>query len=108
MENLENQLRNSTFNENKVKYQLNLNWNLNFPFLFVQESEQSLSYDRKCRDEDTTHHNNKFASMMTYRDENKRMMDTAREERVREKTSVDQFDREQMRYNPINWSMTLK
>ena len=46
--------------------------------------------------------------MMTYRDENKRMMDTAREERVREKTSVDQFDREQMRYNPINWSMTLK
>ena len=50
----------------------------------------------------------KYAAMKAFRDENKKMMDTAREERRRQKTEIDRFDREQMRYNPINWSMSLK
>lgn len=46
--------------------------------------------------------NNKFLSSLF------QMMEALWSERRENKVVEDQFDREQMRYNPINWSMTLK
>lgn len=74
----------------------------------VKESEDAVRNDQQWRDDDHKTRTAKHRFMTTYRDDNKRFMESAWEERKYRKLETDFFDREQLKYNPINWSATLK
>lgn len=74
----------------------------------VQESQQAVAYDNSCRMQDAVDYQNKFSYLKNFRDDNKNLMESAWQRRRQSKFEEDKFDREQLRYNPINWSATLK
>ncbi|XP_013393263.1 uncharacterized protein LOC106161884 [Lingula anatina] len=74
----------------------------------VKESQAAAAYDQKCNNEDVENFRNRFLYLTKFRDENKRLMEKFWLERERSKIFEDTYDREQLRYNPINWSCTLK
>ncbi|CAH1784430.1 unnamed protein product [Owenia fusiformis] len=74
----------------------------------VSESEGAVEYDNKCLKEDADNFYKKFDYLKKFRDDNKLLM----EEKWRfnrETTDLEKkYDNEQLKYNPINWSCTLK
>lgn len=74
----------------------------------VHESEAAVEYDNKCLQDDADKHNKKYEYLTHFRDENKKLMEQ-KWGFERETTQMEkQFDHEQLKYNPINWSCTLK
>lgn len=74
----------------------------------VRESDVAVEQDRKSRMEDAHSSQTKRAHLTSFRDENKKLMEWAWTDNRKRKTQTDLYDREQLRYNPINWSQTLK
>ncbi|KAK2158462.1 hypothetical protein NP493_1799g00012 [Ridgeia piscesae] len=72
------------------------------------ESVVALERDRRDRDEDARNFRNKYNYLKTFRDENKKMMESSWHNRSMSKRHTDLYDSEALRYNPINWSCTLK
>lgn len=73
----------------------------------VQESVEVQEYDRQCRNKDFGDFVTKFNYLKNFRDDNKKFMEKSWENNRFQKVSTDRYDREVMRYNPINWSGTL-
>jgi len=73
-----------------------------------QESLLTMAIDSQNRKEDSVAFQTRFNQLKTFRDQNKNMMENAWDFRKRRKVSDDCYDREQLKYNPINWSGTLK
>ncbi|KAK6177063.1 hypothetical protein SNE40_015242 [Patella caerulea] len=74
----------------------------------VQESERAVEYDRQCLQKDSEDQNNKFSYLKRFRDDNKMLMEKQWDLLKQKRTVENLYDREIMRYNPINWSCTLK
>jgi len=74
----------------------------------VIESEVAVQTDRKHLQEDAQKHLNHFIWMTEYRDANKTMMENRWKTNVEIKKDNQVQERECLRYNPINWSHTLK
>lgn len=74
----------------------------------VAESEQAVRQDMQCRVDDARSFQDKHMYLKTFRDDNKSLMEKGWATQRRQKSEVDKFDREQLRYNPINWSCSLK
>jgi len=74
----------------------------------VKESEMAVRKDRNDVNNDIETAKVKFSEMTQYRDANKEMMDNTIERRRQDRHRTNQFDRDQLRYNPINWSASLK
>ncbi|PVD25279.1 hypothetical protein C0Q70_15779 [Pomacea canaliculata] len=74
----------------------------------VRESEAAVEYDRQCLVQDYEAFSKKNDYLKQYRDENKRFMESQWQQRRIERMLENHYDREVLRYNPINWSGTLK
>lgn len=74
----------------------------------VQESVEATDRDNQTRIEDAMDFFRKYEYLKTFRDENKRVMESSWTQKRRQKTEENLYDREQMKYNPINWSCSLK
>jgi len=74
----------------------------------VRESEMAIQQDTNIRQHDAKEWNRKFEHLKTFRDENKRLMENRWDNSFRSKLAMDKYDREQLKYNPINWSGSLK
>lgn len=74
----------------------------------VQESVEATERDNETRIEDAMDFFRKYEYLKTFRDDNKRTMETLWNRKRRERTDENLYDRETMTYNPINWSCTLK
>ncbi|ELU18599.1 hypothetical protein CAPTEDRAFT_228779 [Capitella teleta] len=72
-----------------------------------KESQAALLHDRQDRMQDMNNAMQKVVYLKTFRDENKKLMENSWQNIRDTKTSSDRFDREQMLYNPINWSHSL-
>ncbi|KAK3785601.1 hypothetical protein RRG08_012702 [Elysia crispata] len=73
----------------------------------VKESEAAVEYDRQCKLKDFQDFVKKFNYLKNFRDDNKMFMEKAWARDRHSKIMTDSYDREVMRYNPINWSGTL-
>ncbi|XP_005105460.1 uncharacterized protein LOC101847518 isoform X2 [Aplysia californica] len=73
----------------------------------VRESEEAVEYDRQCKVKDFKDFVKKFNYLKNFRDDNKTFMEDTWEKNRFHKIMTDKYDREIMRYNPINWSGTL-
>lgn len=74
----------------------------------IKESAVVTERDNHDRQTDAEKFRAKFEVLKSFRDENKKLMEYVWEDRRQQKQREDVFDREQLRYNPINWSCTLK
>lgn len=74
----------------------------------VRETEQAISYDRECRMNDAMEYHRKHAYLMQYRDGNKKQMEDRWANTRYNRELENRIDRERLRYNPINWSCSLK
>lgn len=74
----------------------------------TQESSMSIAYDNKCRQDDLEKYISKHVYLQQYRNQNKKCMEDQWECRRQNKFLEDRIDREKLRYNPINWSCSLK
>lgn len=74
----------------------------------VKESEAAVEYDRQCRAQDMDSFVNKYNYLKKFRDDNKHYMEDQWQQRRAERQLENHVDREVLRYNPINWSGTLK
>ncbi|ESO82552.1 hypothetical protein LOTGIDRAFT_236939 [Lottia gigantea] len=74
----------------------------------VQESEQAVEYDRTCLQKDFEDHLTKFNYLKNFRDDNKKLMEKKWEVSKDSQRKSNLYEREIIRYNPINWSCTLK
>ncbi|CAG5135434.1 unnamed protein product [Candidula unifasciata] len=73
----------------------------------TQESHLAVEYDRQCKVKDLQELVNKFSYLKRFRDENKVCMEEAWQRARINKAKTDKYEREILRYNPINWSGTL-
>ncbi|XP_041348239.1 uncharacterized protein LOC121367870 [Gigantopelta aegis] len=74
----------------------------------IHESEVAVEYDKICLQEDTEKFIKRYTYLKNFRDGNKVIMENQwRENRVL-RQHENKVDREMMKYNPINWSCTLK
>jgi len=73
----------------------------------VIESERAVDYDNQCRIQDFNDFVKKFNYLKNFRDDNKSYMEHTWESNRFNKIMTDRYDREVMKYNPINWSGTL-
>lgn len=74
----------------------------------LHDSIQLTEKDRADAQRDMDDRREKMRHLNTFTRENKRLMEEKWKDRVREKMIQDQKDREVLKYNPINWSHTLK
>lgn len=74
----------------------------------IQETVMAHEKDRKCHEDDARDRMRKGLFLQSFRDENKKIMEYQWHDRKRGKLDEDRMDREISRYNPINWSGTLK
>lgn len=74
----------------------------------VRETEQAIAYDRDCRVNDAKEYFRKHNYLMQYRDGNKQQMEEKWAYHRYNRELENRIDRERLRYNPINWSCTLK
>ncbi|XP_046357813.1 uncharacterized protein LOC124136076 [Haliotis rufescens] len=74
----------------------------------VRESEAAVQYDRQCQEQDMDKFSKKFCYLKTFRDANKDLMEDRWRSSRFTRHMENRYDREVMRYNPINWSGTLK
>ncbi|XP_072026246.1 LOW QUALITY PROTEIN: uncharacterized protein [Amphiura filiformis] len=74
----------------------------------VQESLTAKDYDNKCRTDDKDAYKKTKTHLMKFRDENKKLMEE--KEKVDKSTRLQQYEheREILRYDPINWSKSLR
>lgn len=74
----------------------------------VQESEQAFSYDQECVNKDKRDRRNKGLYLSNFRNENKKIIE--QHERLRRENRINTAIHEQelLRYNPVNWSQTLR
>ncbi|XP_013068773.2 uncharacterized protein LOC106056538 [Biomphalaria glabrata] len=73
----------------------------------LHESESIVEYDRQCKLQDFQNIIDKYNYLKHFRDENKTFMEGTWEKSRMDKMLTDRYDREILRYNPINWSGTL-
>lgn len=74
----------------------------------VRESEAAVEYDRQCRSQDLESFRKKFNYLKQFRDDNKTFMENKWQQRKMDTSMENRYDREVLRFNPINWSGTLK
>lgn len=74
----------------------------------ISETDQALSYDRQCRMNDAMDYHKKHSYLMQYRDGNKQQMEDRWANTRYNRELENRVDRERLRYNPINWSCSLK
>ncbi|XP_039263948.1 uncharacterized protein LOC120339807 [Styela clava] len=74
----------------------------------LYESIQATNRDRMEAEMDMEKRRNKMRHLNTFTRENKRIMEEKWQERTRLRTVENKKDLEQLQYNPINWSHTLK
>ncbi|XP_076439353.1 uncharacterized protein LOC143284467 [Babylonia areolata] len=74
----------------------------------VKESEAAVQYDNQCRSQDLNNFVSKFNYLKQFRDDNKNFMENQWQQRRQDRQLENRYDREVLRYNPINWSGTLK
>ncbi|XP_033116406.1 uncharacterized protein LOC117116464 [Anneissia japonica] len=74
----------------------------------VKESEDAVNYDKKCINEDKEAYQKKITFLMQFRDENKRLIESREEQRRLEARYRNRSEQELLRYNPINWTQTLR
>lgn len=74
----------------------------------VKETERAIAYDRECRMNDAHEYFRKHNYLMQFRDGNKNLMENTWDAKKYNKHVEDRIDRERLRYNPINWSCSLK
>nr|XP_002126996.1 uncharacterized protein LOC100187305 [Ciona intestinalis] len=74
----------------------------------VNESIMTSEKDRRDCMEDYEKRRNKFNFLLTFTKANKEMMETRWKEKQVLKLLENKRDSEQLKYNPINWSHTLK
>jgi len=74
----------------------------------MEESDRAISYDRKCLDDDRKAFQKKSAFLRQFRDENKRLMELKEQQQKLNRLHTNQCEGELLRYNPINWSQTLR
>ncbi|XP_002739391.1 uncharacterized protein LOC100377244 [Saccoglossus kowalevskii] len=73
----------------------------------VHESEVAVDYDRKCLEDDHEDVVKKAIYLKQFRDENKKLMEWKEEQDRLNRVLQNKYERELVRYNPINWSHTL-
>lgn len=74
----------------------------------VKESESAFKHDSKCLTDDREAYKHSKIHLMKFRDENKKIMEEKeKQEKVTREKQFDQ-ERELLRYNPINWSQSLR
>eukprot|EP00058_Branchiostoma_floridae_P001577 XP_002587065.1 hypothetical protein BRAFLDRAFT_102983 [Branchiostoma floridae] len=73
-----------------------------------QESEFAVQHDRQCLTDDALNHRKRAEYLQHFRDENKKLMEWKWDQMRQQRQRQDQLDREIMKYNPINWSGSLK
>jgi len=73
----------------------------------VKESVEAVEYDNQCKQKDFNDFVKKFQYLKNFRDDNKNYMEDSWAQNRFNKIMTDRYDREVMRYNPINWSGTL-
>ncbi|XP_011428591.1 uncharacterized protein LOC128158996 [Crassostrea angulata] len=73
-----------------------------------QESKQSIAYDNDCRQKDMDAYVKKHVYLQNFRDGNKNMMEKQWQDNRTSRYLEQRIDRERLRYNPINWSCSLK
>jgi hypothetical protein len=74
----------------------------------MAESDRAINFDRKCLEDDRAAFQKKSAFLRQFRDENKRLMELKEQQRKLNRLHGNQSDVELLRYNPINWSQTLR
>uniref|UniRef100_A0A1I8I9T9 Nuclear transcription factor Y subunit n=2 Tax=Macrostomum lignano TaxID=282301 RepID=A0A1I8I9T9_9PLAT len=74
----------------------------------AQESSVAFSRDRQDIESEQVQRASKHQFLTQYRDANKMMMEEKAQRLRAERQRELQFDREQLKYNPINWSCSLK
>ncbi|XP_038061978.1 uncharacterized protein LOC119732507 [Patiria miniata] len=74
----------------------------------MEESDRAIGYDRKCLEEDHVAFQKKSAFLQQFRDENKRLMELKEQQKKLSRLHTNQSEGELLRYNPINWSQTLR
>lgn len=74
----------------------------------VRESEAAVEYDRQCLSQDVEACVKKYNYLKQFRDDNKVFMEDKWQQRRSERQMENVYDREIQRFNPINWSGTLK
>lgn len=74
----------------------------------LQETEQAFSYDEDCINKDKRDRRNKGLYLSNFRNENKRIIE--QNERLKRENRINTAIHEQelLRYNPVNWSQTLR
>ncbi|KAL8579149.1 hypothetical protein ACOMHN_036088 [Nucella lapillus] len=74
----------------------------------VRESEAAVEYDRQCMSQDFNGFVKKFHYLKQFRDDNKCFMEDQWQQKRVDRQLENRYDREVLRFNPINWSGTLK
>jgi len=74
----------------------------------VVESERAVAFDSRCREEDFHKHQQKSAYLKKFTEDNKTLMENSWQKQKEARRLESLYDREQLKYNPINWSSTLK
>jgi hypothetical protein len=73
-----------------------------------KESRVALQRDREDIESDVVSGRKRMQDMTTFRDANKELMDQVAQRKRLQKFQENQVDREVLKYNPINWSCSLK
>lgn len=74
----------------------------------VKESETAVAYDRQCLDKDKDSLIKKSLYLHKFRDENKKLMEKREQEMRQNRDHSNKVEQELLRYNPINWSQSLR
>lgn len=73
-----------------------------------KESAEAIKFDQECKQKDFEDFVTKHKYLQNFRDGNKQKMEETWTQNRNNKFLEDRIDRERLRYNPINWSCTLK
>ncbi|XP_071817952.1 uncharacterized protein [Apostichopus japonicus] len=74
----------------------------------VQETVQAYSYDQECINKDRTDRKEKAIYLRKFRDENKKAIEERENLKRAKRINTAVFEQELLRYNPVNWSQTLR
>lgn len=74
----------------------------------IQETNLALHNDNECHLTDKDDKRRKLEYLKQFRDENKRLMELREEQRKIQVVIEHGREREILRYNPINWTCSLK
>ncbi|XP_041459220.1 uncharacterized protein LOC121410905 [Lytechinus variegatus] len=72
------------------------------------ESQTAVAYDRKCLDADKEALKKKSLYLHQFRDENKKLMEKKWEDTRQTRDHSNVVEQELLKYNPINWSQSLR